>query len=316
MEKIKENKGRRRRGIGISKKTAIGIFVVMIAATLIASAGTLLTYFGQIETTAEVEQAVVISDGTGWKNWDQPITHTIPEFAPGGETFCYEQWIWNRASIPVEVSLDTNSYDGITTTYSIPAVYAYEKNIPGKDGGLPDLNVKVEDTGDWLLWTYTGDGTTRPTPKMSVSIDYPTGFSITTFDDGSHDGWYYAPDGGSEVYLGAYAGYDGSASGYEWVQTTASGNVMTVKILKAHLGDSFKWHGYGNFYNGQCWINDQETGTGYEVNQFVVNLWQPTTGFTLLSDEVLQFRICYAFDLHIPPDTYILTTEVDATATP
>jgi len=296
---------RKRHNMKRTSKIIMVLAVLLVSTTLVSAA--LLTYFGQVQTTANVEQAVVISDGTGWKNYDQPITHTIPEPAPGGETFCYEQWIWNRASIPVEVSLSTNGYDGITTTYSIPKAYSYSKTILG-------VGITVEDTGDWLLWTYTGDGTTRPTPKMTVAIDYPNGFAITTFDDGSHDGWYYAPDPDvetSRVRLGDYAGYNGGTTGYEWVKTTASGNVMTVKILKSHLGDSFKWHGYANFYNAQCWINPIEDGN-WHADLFNVNLWQPTTGFTLQSQQQLLFRICYAFDLHIGPGTYILTTTIDA----
>ena len=87
---------------------------------------------------------------------------------------------------------------------------------------------------------------------------------------------------------------------------------ITVKILKSELGDSFHWHGYANYDGAQVWINENLLGT-WEDTYFAVNLWQPTTGFTLLSDEVLQFRICYTFALHIGPGTYILTTTIDAT---
>jgi predicted ribosomally synthesized peptide with SipW-like signal peptide len=147
--------------------------------------------------------------------------------------------------------------------------YSYEGNILG-------LGVEVEDTGDgWLLWTYTYAEHPSNTPKMTVAIDYPNGFAITTFDDGSHDGWYYAPDPDIEatrIRLGDYSGYDGTTIGYEWVQTTAVGNVLTVKILKSELGDSFHWHGYGNYEFTGVWINADETGSGYGDPPFEVTL--------------------------------------------
>ena len=291
-------------------RATIAILAIVLASTLVSAY--LLPYFGQVQTTANVEQAVVISeDGITWNSYDTPVTHTIPEPAPGGETFCYEQWIWNRASILVDVTFETNIYEGITTTYykQVETPYSYSKNIAG-------LSVTVEDTGDWLLWTYTYAAAPTHTPKMTVSINYPNGFAITTFDDG-HDGWYYAPDVGSEVYLGVYSGYDGTTSGYEWVQTTAVGNVLTVKILKSELGDSFHWHGYGNLDGTGIWINAGETGSGYGTPPFEVTLksWQPLTSpFTMQSDEKLLFRICYAFDLHIGPGSYVLTTTIDATS--
>jgi len=62
--------------------------------------------------------------------------------------------------------------------------------------GSPNtVDVAVEDTGDgWLQWTYTYPVSPTHLPKMTVAIDYPNGFCITTSDDGSHDGWYYAAD--------------------------------------------------------------------------------------------------------------------------
>lgn len=294
-----------------TRKVILAVCAILLTATLVSA--TLLPFFGQVNTTANVEQAIVIGDNTGWHNYNEPITYTIPEPAPGGETFCKEQWIWNKASIPVAVSLDTNVYAGITTTYSIPAVYSYSHDIAG-------VNVTVVDTGDgWLQWTYTGDNTTREVPKMTVAINYPNGFAITTFDDGSHNGWYYAPDPdveSSRVLIGPYSG-----ASWDWVQAAASGHVMIVKILKSHLAgeecNGFKWHGYANFYNAQVWINANGTGSGYHIPQFVVNLWQQVTApFTLQSHQQLQFRICYAFALNIGPGQYILTTTVNANEIP
>jgi len=298
MNKTKISKIGRRGKIGLTLLIAV-MFIGVASAALIP-------HFGRVTTTATVsEQAVQISaDGIDWLSYDEPIMHTIPHPSPGGETFCYEQWILNRASIPVDVTLNTNVYEGITTSYSIPAVYSL-------NGTIASVGVTVEDTGDgWLLWTYTYAEVPTHTPKMTVAIDYPDGFAITTFDDGAHDGWFYVPDGGAEVRFADYVG--GSYGG--WVETTAVDNVLTVKILKSELGDSFHWHGYANYNGAQVWINGDLDGTGYGDPPFEVNLWQPVTGpFTLISQQQLQFRICYTFDLHIGEGTYTLTTIVDAT---
>jgi hypothetical protein len=141
---------------------------------------------------------------------------------------------------------------------------------------------------------------------MTVAIDYPDGFCITTFDDGSHDGWYYAPDGGSEVRFADYSG--GTHS--DWVETSADGNVLTVKIKKDHLGDSFKWHGYANYNGKQVWLNADEDGADYHNPQYEVNFWSALSSpFTLPSGESWDIKICYIFNIAIAPGTYVITTE-------
>ena len=99
----------------IGRRGKIGLTVLIAAMFIgIATAG-VLTYFGEIKTTANVDQAVVIGSPGDWHNYDDPIEYTID--AIGGDTFCYDQWIWNKASIPVDVIFDTSHYQEITTTY-------------------------------------------------------------------------------------------------------------------------------------------------------------------------------------------------------
>ena len=103
-DNLSHRKNRSRRGIGMSKKTAVGIFAVLIAGTLIAS-GALLSYYGSIQTTATVEQSVVISeDGSGWQNYDTPISRDLGEVVSCND-YTYKAWIWNRAcsEAPVEI---------------------------------------------------------------------------------------------------------------------------------------------------------------------------------------------------------------------
>jgi len=127
------------------------------------------------------------------------------------------------------------------------------------------VDVTVADTGDgWLQWTYTYSENPTHTPKMTVAINYPNGFAITTFDDGSHTGWYYAPDGGPEVQLG-----NSVAAG--WADAGGADNVRWVKIKKSTLYGTFMWHGYANVDGSQVWIEMDRTGEP----------WVPTAKVTL-----------------------------------
>ena len=169
---------------------------------------------------------------------------------------------------------------GITTSYWEAFNYGY-------DATIANVQVDITDDGEWLQWTYTYAASPTHTPKMTVAIDYSTGFAITTFDDGSHDGWYYAIDGGATTRLGNYSGIT-----KDWVETTASGNVLTVRIKKSVLNDTFKWHGYANYNGLGVWINDQESGTGYEVNQFIVTIREELVNpVTVPAESSLDFVI-------------------------
>lgn len=145
----------------------------------------------------------------------------------------------------------------------VPAGALADTLLPysGTYGAPNSVGVTIADTGDgWLEWTYTYSVSPTHTPKMTVAIDYPSGFCITTFDDSSHTGWYYAPDGGTAVQfstddaVGTYGG---------WVETTAVGNVLTVRIRKSELGLTFMWHGYANVDGQQVWIEMNTSGDPY-----------------------------------------------------
>ena len=334
----------------MKKISKIGIvaLVLLVATTLVSAS--LLTYFGQVTTTANVEQAVVISaDGNApWNSYNTPITHTIPEPAPGGETFCVEQWIWNKASIPVAVSLDTNAYEVITTSYSITVVYSFTNSQAVNDGTVGQLVTTVAEDGDWMVWTFdfpveqfTGDGNLNVGLIIATDGDGNGPAYQIHNDDGADpafaDGtWLYSPWGPTigDGWFGWHSGDTNTlVTSLSWVeatgdrvQTGGSGDgILQVKILKSVLGESFHWAAsptVGSGFFAPAYDVTMQIPTGFNwgtplvtmgtPNYIEANLWQPTTGFTLLSHQQLLFRICYAFDLHIAPGTYILTTTVDA----
>lgn len=109
----------KRKGIGVTKKTVIGIFAVLIATALIASGAGLLSYYGKVEASAEVGQSVTV-DG---QNWDEPITHEFDINA--GCTEIYKHKITNNACVDAEIEIGTDidgygkGTDGVTVNYYI-----------------------------------------------------------------------------------------------------------------------------------------------------------------------------------------------------
>ena len=104
----------------------INIFGKSIPAAIVAllvmstfGAAALLTYYGQITTTVNVEQSILL-DG---EPWNYEIIHTIPEAAPGGEEFCFKHTLENKMSVEGEVVFETTEYIGIITgMYNIPEI--------------------------------------------------------------------------------------------------------------------------------------------------------------------------------------------------
>jgi len=310
----------------------VAVLVIGLASTLVSAA--LLTYFGQVQTTANIQQAVVISaDGTNWNNYNTPITHTIPEPAPGGETFCVKQWIWNRASIPVAVSFATNSYAGITTTSTLGVheITDNNHNFGSRDNEvvafLPETGLTLDDlfAGNGLSYAYTiinGGTYTGASPIIAV-IDLADGRHVVLFPGwGARTGGESlqfsdtvatsTSDGGAvpvdfTVYASNFAG------GAQWSSNAQYGNWNFLKATGSSTGGSLPLG--GNEFVTRIAIQHQGADTGetdrIDSLTFGGTIYTFADG-TLQSGEILPFRICYAFDLHIGPGTYILTTTVDA----
>jgi len=95
-----QRKKRSRRGIGITKKTAMGLLAVLIAGTLIASAG-ILSYYGTVNTQANVTQSVLI-DG---QNYENPISHSFDINAGCMKIFKHK--IKNTACVEAPIDITT-----------------------------------------------------------------------------------------------------------------------------------------------------------------------------------------------------------------
>lgn len=256
-----------------------------------------------------MEQSILL-DGMDVNSGSMDIEDVIDEPAPGGEEFCFPHYLENKMSIEGTVELET-TYDpdgeGITTRYLKSIPYTYSKVWAGDNG--KEVLVTVEDTEEWLEWNYTAvDPVTSGTLKMTVEIDNPTGFGITTFDDGSYDGWYYY-DTEDVVRI---SDYDGSnkISGYDWVETSVDADSMSVRIKKDHLPTTFMWQGFANFHLTQNWIEIDKSADPW-VPTASAELMEPLTNPVIIqSGGRLDFSICHAFDEAIAPGTYTITTSV------
>jgi len=133
--------------IGISKKMLLSVFAVLIAGTLIASAG-LLTYYGTIETKANVEQSVVLWDGSDWVNYNTPIEKDFD--VTGGSCECFAHSILNRAEVeaPIDITESINAYgkgpEGVGVEYIVGYWNVAGHTFPSLDNYDCDLVVPTD----------------------------------------------------------------------------------------------------------------------------------------------------------------------------
>ena len=145
IDNLPHKENRRRRHIGMKKRTAIGMSIVLgVALVLTASAG-ILTFFGEMNIEAKVGQSVVWDGDGDWHGWDEPIEWTI-EDAVGGCQYCNKTKIWNRACVEGLLDLTTEIWgtggsDGVSTHHWI---------LPG------DLTL-VLDNKDPTMWDPISD---------------------------------------------------------------------------------------------------------------------------------------------------------------
>ncbi len=146
--------------IGISKKMLLSMFAVLIAGTLIASAG-MLTYYGTIETTANVDQSVQLRYSGNWINWNEPLPWDFTAVA--GSCICKDFLIRNQAEVEAPITLDTEVYyngawrspdslDSFDVTY-------YLDEWTDDDSGLYNGVNNENDPEPYITWVINGDGT-------------------------------------------------------------------------------------------------------------------------------------------------------------
>lgn len=141
---MKKNRKLKTKKLG---RYAIVSLTILLAAGLVA--GSLLSYFGKIETTATATQMVKI-DG---KNWDYTITHSFTTSGGCCECFkhtlknngCVDIWLtWNVAGSPDLVGISVIfSHPGptITETPLCPTCPPPPPSCPSCDCDNPPMNL-------------------------------------------------------------------------------------------------------------------------------------------------------------------------------
>jgi len=311
----------------------IGVFAVLIAFSMIATAG-LLAYYGKVETTANVGQSVVLSDdgGDNWRNYNEPISYQFDGM--GGDCEIVDYLIKNRASVEAEIDITTsyNTYGkgtaGVDVTYYKYAGYSYDGTIQLKDTG--ELEITVEEDENWVIWTFdypvedwTGNGIIST--NVIIASDDGIEYQIHN-NDGVDSGFAFGEWLYSEYDDGWHTGTGGNnqeVDGIWWIQASGerdaqgTDGILQIKIHKSQLGETFYWASIPNvgsgwnegnygFYptpSGFTW-SDTDNTSCHEAN-----FWEElTTPFTLQPGEELPFRIKYCFAINIMPGQYDITS--------
>jgi hypothetical protein len=290
------------------KLMMFGLPILMIGLVTAA----LLSHLGQIITTVDVEQGLYL-DGN---DWETPTEESFEMTSFKSGRFLSEHNLDNQANIDADVNLSTTcEYDGsysndsceyIEVSYLLPIDFAYSQ-IWTENG---DVLVEINDTDDgWLQWTYTAvTPSTSGTLKMTVEIDNPTGFGITTFDDGSHDGWYYY-DADGVVRI---SDYDGSnkISGFDFVETNLVTEGLQVRIRKDVLNNTFMWQGFANFHLAANWIELDKSGSPWVPTGVGVIRQAMVQPLNVPSNSIVEFVTKTQFPIETIPGEYTLKTKI------
>ena len=267
----------------------LGLFCIgMVAATI--------GYYAVFSTTISVQESITLSE----------LCEDKFDAFDGDTVVGDECIVTNHAPSERVLNFSNDAPIGIGVTYLRQMNYAYSETWNANGNVL----VEVEDTDDgWLQWTYTA--TTPATSgrlKMTVEINNPTGFGITTFDDGSHDGWYYYDENG----IVRISDYDGTnkISGYDWVETSVNTDSMTVRINKAELPNTFMWQGFANFHLAANWIELDQSGSPWVPTAEATIQEELTNPFTLSGVSELVIVPVYEIAPGVNDTVYTITTTI------
>jgi hypothetical protein len=288
--------------------------LAILATTLLVgvASAAVISYFGQIQMTANVRQAVLL-DG---KDHTQMPLYEASNVA-GGESFCRYHWLESQTNVPVVLYFYTDYWpegNGITTTYTttITELVGYEhyyddcqrlvalrawlklEDLLGVDLGYtvnvianptfaPNINIWITDgAGSYRIvhaWGKDWTGTGLKTVTFEQLLDGIMGYGATIRDS------LYPPDYPKIYYSESELITDyGNWYAY-FVEVRAQAGLAGGQVLRPV-----------QFKAADITMNMPDTDT--------------FTSLTLQPGEFLPFYICYSFDLLIKPDTYIIYSTV------
>ena len=311
--------------------------LALLVGILVIGTGSaaLLSYFGQITTTADVEQSILL-DGQAW---DASISHTIPEASPGGEEFCYKHTLENRMSINGSVNLETSDIIGIdTNAYDIPETttlqlcskdttswqcnpdmsatlifktsnpeFDYELSYSGLSDGVEYAIIYYADKAKrfnyWggdnpgeVIDTFTADSTGNHTNSVDIGMNLP-----------ANPDWNINPNPDYCDYNNNFDDYVHCRGAKIWIVPTSdltSGDLPVAWNPSSYLFETDLVMYFD--CNEQTEDDISRLASYYKGSE----LSKP---ITIASGDIKNFLLCYDFDPLIAPNVYsIVTTVVSA----
>ena len=304
------------------KKMLIAVLAIALLVGVV-SAG-VIQYFGQIQMTANVRQAILL-DGRDYTT--MPITETPVDVA-GGESFCKPHWLTSQTSVPVELQFVTTYSptlidDEITVKYYAMGTSTTWHVEPSGDpfDQVEAYVTKTDKVGSVEFKVEIVPNSDHYGMGIAISTDVDTiDFQVFYQDWQAPYVWYYQEYG--EDLGGPYHGWETTtpvALPHLGITATGdrTGKVFTVDIPIGLLG------GCGAEYYFAIQFRTTLMGTYPQK----LDLWAQTTAenfalatvgteipeatpFTLQPSERLDFYICYKFAVGIYPYIYTITTTV------
>ena len=296
------------------KKMLIAGLAIALMVGLVSAA--VITYFGQVQMTATVKQAVLL-DG---KDYTQmPITESAT--VAGGECVCTHHWLESQTSVPVSLKFETDiTYDGgITVEYYKPVELQLTTSDFQYKNPVFDVSVLVHWAGGKVIWEVGMD-------EDDISGHWSTGVQVMIADASEPKftlGWSPGESTESPVYKPYISGGWGTATTTlpDGMSVNGTYNQVSYKIeipveYLGGCGATFNWAinieasfpGYSGSQYAQYpkeWVRWTATSTAtFQIGEPI------TSPFTLQPYESLDFIICYKFAVNIYPGTYTITTTV------
>lgn len=306
-------------------KRTIGIMLVLGSLLTFVVTATILTYFGVVTGTANVNQSITI-DGNGYDvatTWESDLV--------AGKTLVHKHMLSNNAEKDIDVNIGTYGVASgvVTNNYEILGYY-YEEDL---DSVAP-AKITVIDLGESVAWHIDFDETdpafNNGHAQVALMIgqdgeiqyqihsndgtvsSYPFGTWLfspydTTLDSGcAWNGWH------TSCYNIPVSDFNSIISIGERDIVDNPDAVYQITVDKGMLdSEEFEWMLYlggnsGTFLNTAAGWSDNDTSHYYTatIGEKIVN----PLNVRLKSD--VDILVEHEFDAALAPGTYTLTTEV------
>jgi hypothetical protein len=336
VDKLTLSPQKKKRKRTMSRRMAIAATIVVSCFVITASAA-LLSYYGQITTTAEVSQSVKV-DGHAW---DNDITHDFTGSA--GSTIIYKHKIENTASVEAEIEIvTTGEVNGINVEYYLMDGWK-TLTLENKDSNWDILNDDYSAEFTYnpccpnLIWELEGTFAANTGYVLIYYADQPDRFTnwggapaleLATFtsdengdfsESGSQnlaaclpyeDDWNIGPDADYTDNNNGYDDYEHGKGAKIWVVPVAYYDGTNEELTAwAPSEILFETDLIGYF---DCNINPLAS---YLNTYFDYETPMSGTTYTLEPGEQVCLFVSYNFDVALIPGEYTIKTKIKPVTT-